>query len=571
MNRIRILSRWLVVATIAALLPVAPGSVAANGTIFDDVPPGAFYADAVEWAVAQGVTTGLGGTNRFDPNGLATRAQAFTFLWRMEGQPTGAPSAGFTDVRSGSFYEEAANWAFDVGITTGVGGTPGNPTSIFGPNLPVDRAQFMTMLHRLRGTPAPPIVPPGFTDLVPGAFYTEAANWAAREGIITGFGGTLQFNPSGRLTRAQAVTILYRQSAFGAPSAVGTDYSGFGPFRVGLRILDVDGSRVEVYYPVDSGGNPGAAQITSRSSADAFSPQFKATVETLAPFLIQQLPTELWSGLPIAGGGPHPLVLHSHGFSGDPIYVTNHLRHTASWGFVVVAPSHRTRNLAAFPTSPTGALSPVQEFEGALAKLADMVDDPDDIFYEGIDLTKAAAEGHSAGGGTIRQLVTNGVIPIVTLIGHATSFSTPHVGEPTIPTLLIPGERDGVIPLTSTTTSYGNQRAPKQLVVVANGGHNVSLDICRPIREQGGLVEPAGGLVTALPFIVPLLNLGEDGCIDGFLLPGLGYGLVRHLTVAQLRWAFGLVGDRNSLTSAFLEERFRAATGDVAVDLGPEP
>ena len=60
----------------------AAGSPAAqSGTAFQDVAAGSYYGDAVDWAVAHGITTGVGG-GRFDPNSTCTRAQIATFLWR---------------------------------------------------------------------------------------------------------------------------------------------------------------------------------------------------------------------------------------------------------------------------------------------------------------------------------------------------------------------------------------------------------------------------------------------------------------------------------------------------------
>jgi hypothetical protein len=54
------------------------------GASFSDVPPGAFYADAVAWAVEHGITTGVGGTGQFRPNDATTRGQMVTFLKRLD-------------------------------------------------------------------------------------------------------------------------------------------------------------------------------------------------------------------------------------------------------------------------------------------------------------------------------------------------------------------------------------------------------------------------------------------------------------------------------------------------------
>ncbi len=88
---------------------------------FVDVPSDAFYANAVKWAVENEITTGVG-NNRFDPNGQCTRGQVVTFLWRAAGKPTVSANVSFSDVQPGTFYYEAVKWAVANGITTGVGG-----------------------------------------------------------------------------------------------------------------------------------------------------------------------------------------------------------------------------------------------------------------------------------------------------------------------------------------------------------------------------------------------------------------------------------------------------------------
>ena len=88
---------------------------------FIDVPSDAFYANAVKWAVENEITTGVG-NNRFDPNGQCTRGQVVTFLWRAAGKPTVSANVSFSDVQPGAFYYEAVKWAVANGITTGIGG-----------------------------------------------------------------------------------------------------------------------------------------------------------------------------------------------------------------------------------------------------------------------------------------------------------------------------------------------------------------------------------------------------------------------------------------------------------------
>ena len=86
---------------------------------FTDVAADAYYAKAVAWAVENGVTTGTG-DGKFSPDAPCTRGQAVTFLWRALGQLTG-DTASFSDVPADSYFAQAVAWAAANGVTTGVG------------------------------------------------------------------------------------------------------------------------------------------------------------------------------------------------------------------------------------------------------------------------------------------------------------------------------------------------------------------------------------------------------------------------------------------------------------------
>ena len=169
---------------------------------FTDVPKGSYYEEAVNWAVAQGITAGTTATT-FSPNNPCTRAQAVTFLWRAAGSP--APKSSvmpFTDVAEGSYYHDAVLWAMENGITKGTSDTA------FTPNAKCTRAQIVTFLWRSQKSPASDSVNP-FTDVAADAYYANAVLWAAENGITGGSTATT-FSPSNNCTRAQIVTFLYR-------------------------------------------------------------------------------------------------------------------------------------------------------------------------------------------------------------------------------------------------------------------------------------------------------------------------------------------------------------------------
>lgn len=101
-----------------------------GGTPFTDVSVGDYYNEAVLWAVEQGITNGVG-HGRFSPEGTCTRGQVATFLWRANGQPAPTISANtFTDVAVDAYYAQAVLWASEHGITNGVGTGRFNPEGL---------------------------------------------------------------------------------------------------------------------------------------------------------------------------------------------------------------------------------------------------------------------------------------------------------------------------------------------------------------------------------------------------------------------------------------------------------
>jgi hypothetical protein len=97
-------------------------------TSFTDVNANEYYAKAVAWAVENGITNGTG-DKTFSPNATCTRAQVVTFLWRYENKPVVSSTTSFTDVVAGSYYADAVNWAVANGITTGTSSTTFRPNN----------------------------------------------------------------------------------------------------------------------------------------------------------------------------------------------------------------------------------------------------------------------------------------------------------------------------------------------------------------------------------------------------------------------------------------------------------
>lgn len=178
------------------LVPEVPG------TSFTDVPAGAYYEEAVGWAVEKGITKGTSDST-FTPDGVCTRAQAVTFLWRAAGSPAAkAGSLPFADVKAGSYYDDAVRWAVENGVTVGTSATT------FSPNATCSRAQIVTFLWRAQKSPAAGSANP-FDDVAGSAYYADAVQWAVQKDITKGTGATA-FSPDANCIRAQIVTFLYR-------------------------------------------------------------------------------------------------------------------------------------------------------------------------------------------------------------------------------------------------------------------------------------------------------------------------------------------------------------------------
>ena len=178
----------------------------ANGNpqtgVFVDVATGSYYEDAVDWAVGNGITQGTDDTH-FSPDGICTRAQAVTFLWRAAGSPKPETrTMPFADVPAGSYYYDAVLWAVENGIAKGTSDTT------FSPNMTCTRAQIVAFLWRSEKSPAAGTANP-FADVKSTAYYADAVLWAVKENIAKGTTNTT-FSPDADCTRSQIVTFLWR-------------------------------------------------------------------------------------------------------------------------------------------------------------------------------------------------------------------------------------------------------------------------------------------------------------------------------------------------------------------------
>ena len=159
---------------------------------FSDVSTSAYYYEAVKWAQEKGITGGIG-NGLFGPNQPCTRAQIVTFLWRAAGSPVVNYAMNMSDVPEGSYYAEAVRWALSEGITTGTTGNTFSPDSECTRAQAVAflfryaASEAVTLQELVSGF--------SDADSVPG-YALSAMNWALAEEIVQGNGSKLMPNDS---------------------------------------------------------------------------------------------------------------------------------------------------------------------------------------------------------------------------------------------------------------------------------------------------------------------------------------------------------------------------------------
>lgn len=129
-------------AQIVTFLWRAAGSPVVNYAMdLSDVAGDAYYAEAVRWALSEGITTGTS-ADQFSPDATCTREQAVTFLWRAAGSPAVSGESAFEDVGADAYYARAVAWAAQNGVTNGIS------QALFGTGSDCTRAQIVTLLYR---------------------------------------------------------------------------------------------------------------------------------------------------------------------------------------------------------------------------------------------------------------------------------------------------------------------------------------------------------------------------------------------------------------------------------------
>ena len=191
-----------------------PKQIVDTSSKFVDVKKGAWYQNAVDYAVTYGLISGTDATH-FSPSATITRGMFVTILARAAGVDTSATAnkaakTQFTDVAAGKYYAAAVAWASSKNIVAGI------TTTTFVPDAPINRQQLAVMLYRFAEAQ-------GITlktdNAVTFADASSVASWAkdgvtacAAAGIINGYSenGKVYFKPAASATRAEATQMIYK-------------------------------------------------------------------------------------------------------------------------------------------------------------------------------------------------------------------------------------------------------------------------------------------------------------------------------------------------------------------------
>ncbi len=175
---------------------------AANDPAYEDVAPGAWYAEAVQALREKGLMNGVG-DNSFDPEGVFTRAQLATVLYRMAGSPAVSGEDSFADTQSGQWYSDAILWASQNGIINGYG------NGLFGTNDATTQEQMTVMLWRNAGSYVLDATydDPNAVEHLASDWAFDAVRWARVDGLLT---DAVPFAPKEPASRAQVADMVYR-------------------------------------------------------------------------------------------------------------------------------------------------------------------------------------------------------------------------------------------------------------------------------------------------------------------------------------------------------------------------
>lgn len=193
-------------AVLGASNDTGMGGQPSGGTGFRDVQADAWYADAVQYVVSEGLMNGTDAAT-FSPDTSMSRAMLVTVLYRLSGEPAVSQESGFADVAADAYYADAVSWAAEQGIVTGTSQTT------FSPDVSVTREQMAALFYRYAGEPTTSGDLSAYADADSvSAYASDAMAWCVENGVLNGTDGS-RLAPAASATRAEVAAVLQRFAA----------------------------------------------------------------------------------------------------------------------------------------------------------------------------------------------------------------------------------------------------------------------------------------------------------------------------------------------------------------------
>lgn len=322
-------------------------------------------------------------------------------------------------------------------------------------------------------------------------------------------------------------------------------YVNPGPYPIGVTTMTLErGPKVEIWYPA----------VKGTVGTDTYD------VRDFTPDMIKKLLTgDAPATYTINAGrdakvadGKFPIVLFSHGFSGIRLQSSFLTSHLASWGMIVIAPDHWSRDLPhALLNQPVGtAADAATDLLDSLQLLIDENKKSGSIFEGHVNADHVAAVGHSAGGGTILLASTDpridGYVSMASgdLRGRSADngATTTTVAMPAKPSFFLAGAMDKIASAEELTRpAFERADSPSLLWIIDQVGHNGFDDFCTFGNGKGIIgIADASGLGKFLDAQPQFRRLGEDGCVEPAAKVEVSFPIIRHAVTSWLRNLFGI-------------------------------
>jgi predicted dienelactone hydrolase len=339
-------------------------------------------------------------------------------------------------------------------------------------------------------------------------------------------------------TSTEAPSTTEAPTTTEAPLDGDARYAERGPYDVGVTTLDLPDRQVEVYYPAAEGSTTGEPKERYVQTG-AIPEDILASLPPVPDGVDLSVEIDAYRDVAVAGDGPFPLVLFSHGAGGWRAVYGNPLSGLASWGFVVASTDYIEYGLVAMFAGGGQQEDRYRSAGDAAMATIDLLDAEHEadggLLAGAVDTSAIGAVGHSAGGGLMFTLLDDPRIAAV--VGWA---PVPPQAASTIgtPTMIVAAADDIAITPEDAEASFDSLDPPKRLVVIEDAGHNAYSDACVAIRDGTDLF----GLAQEIGIPVPeqLRELSINGCEEGDLATEKGWAIIQHATVAALRDALGI-------------------------------